>query len=281
MTPKDDKAKNEDVTIHPTAIVDPSAELDMGVSVGPYSIIGPDVKIGAGTVIGPHAVVDARTTLGKECKVFQFASVGAIPQDIAYKGEPTETVMGDRNTMREFVTIHGGTIKDKGRTVIGNGNLFMNCSHVAHDCVVGDGNVIANNATLAGHVTIEDRTIIGGTSPIHQYVRIGSYSMIGGASPVSKDIPPFVIAVGNRASLYGVNLIGLRRNGFSKEAIEEIKTSFRILFKSHMTIKEAVAKLKEDLPDSEHAHRFIEFIEKSKRGVAKLKIKSGNNDGEF
>jgi UDP-N-acetylglucosamine acyltransferase len=265
--------KNKGVKIDTAAIVHPTAELDEGVLVGPYTVVGEGVRIGKGTKIGPHVVIDDRTTIGENCHVFQFVSIGAPPQETSYKGEKTETIIGDNNTIREFVTIHRGTVKGKGKTVCGNNNLFMNYVHIAHDCIVGHNVVMANNATLGGHVTIEDHAIVGGLVPVHQYVRIGAYCIIGGASAVSKDVPPYVMAVGNRVHLFGLNMVGLRRKGFSREELEEIKTSYNMLFKSHLPLSEAVKMLKRELPGSVHAVRFIEFIENSKRGVARERVK--------
>ncbi|MBI5560987.1 MAG: acyl-ACP--UDP-N-acetylglucosamine O-acyltransferase [Deltaproteobacteria bacterium] len=261
--------KKDEVNIDPSAVVHPTAQIDSGVTIGPYSIIGHGVKIGKDSRIGPHVVVDDLTTIGSGCRIYQFASVGAPPQDLAYKGEPTETVIGNNNIIREFVTIHRGPAKDKYKTVCGDANLFMNYVHVAHDCAVGNNVIMANNATLAGHVTIEDFAIVGGLVAVHQYVRIGAYCIIGGASAVSKDIPPYVMAVGNRAHLYGLNRVGLKRHGFSKDEIEEIKRIYGILFRSSLTIKDAVGRLKSELAGSPHAERFLKFIENSKRGVAR------------
>lgn len=260
-------AKDKD--IHATAVIDESAKLGGDVTVGAYSVIGKDVVIGEGTTIGPHVVIGDRTTIGRGCRVFQFASIGAPPQDIAYAGEETSTIIGENNIIREFVTIHAGTVKDKARTLIGDNNLFMNYVHVAHDCVVGNNIVMANNATLAGHVQIDDHAIVGGLVAVHQYVHIGAYCIIGGASAVSKDIPPYVMAVGNRATLHGLNRIGLRRKGFSKEALIDIKDAYNILFHSSLTIKEATKKLKADFPASSEVGRFIDFIETSTRGMAR------------
>lgn len=269
--------------IHSTAIIDSTAKLGSGVTVGPYTVIGKDVTVGDDTAIGPHVVIGDRTTIGRGCKVFQFASIGAPPQDMAYAGEETSTIIGENNTIREFVTIHAGTVKDKTRTVIGDNNLFMNYVHVAHDCVVGNNIVMANNATLAGHVQIDDHAIVGGLVAVHQYVHIGAYCIIGGASAVSKDIPPYVMAVGNRATLHGLNRIGLRRKGFSKEALIDIKDAYNILFHSSLTIKEAAEKLKADFPESPEVGRFIDFIETSTRGIARerthVKSSSGDSDG--
>ncbi|MEE9614644.1 MAG: acyl-ACP--UDP-N-acetylglucosamine O-acyltransferase [Thermodesulfobacteriota bacterium] len=266
-------AETKEVRVHPTALVHPSVEFDTGVAVGPYSVIGEGVRIGRDTWVGPHVVIEERTSIGKNCKVFQFTSIGAPPQDIGYKGEETETVIGDNNIIREFVTIHRGTARGKGKTVCGDDNLFMNYVHIAHDCEVGNDVIVANAATFAGHVTVEDHAIVGGLVPIHQYVRIGAYSMVGGASAVSKDVPPYVMAVGNRAHIFGLNAVGLRRQGFSRADIKEIKKWYNILFRSHLKMKEAVEKLKSEAGDSVHAKRFIEFIEKSTRGVMRERIK--------
>lgn len=260
------------VRIDPAAVVHPTAEIDSGVNVGPYSIVGTGVKIGKDSQIGPHVVVDDLTTIGSNCRIYQFASIGAPPQDLAYGNEPTETVIGDNNVIREFVTIHRGTVKDKYRTVCGSNNLFMNYVHIAHDCTVGDNVIMANNATLAGHVTIEDFAIVGGLVAIHQHVRIGAYCIIGGASAVSKDIPPYVMAVGNRAHIYGLNRVGLKRHGLSKDEIEEIRRLYAVLFRSSLTLREAVERLKREFAGSSHAERFLRFIENSKRGIARERI---------
>lgn len=266
--------------IDQTAVIDPGAEIETGVMIGPYVIIGKDVRIASGTTIAPHVVIGDRTTIGRDCKIFQFASVGEAPQELTYRGEETVTVIGDRNVIREFVTIHRGTIKDEGRTVCGNDNMFMNYTHVAHDCVVGNNVIMANAATLGGHVVIEDHAIVGGLVAIHQHVRIGSYCIIGGASAVSQDVAPYVMAVGNRAHLHGLNSVGLRRKGFSKDDISEIKQAYNILFRSSLLLKEAVTTLKRELPDSTHAKRYLMFIENSKRGVMRERIKKGPHHGE-
>ncbi len=259
----------KDVKIDPTAYVHPTAELDAGVEVGPYTVIGEGVRIGKNTKILSHVVIDRWTTLGKNCTVFQYASVGAPPQDLGYRGEKTETILGDNNVIREFVTIHRATTKEEKKTVCGNNNLFMNYVHIAHDCRLGNNIIMANSATLAGHVTIEDHAIVGGLVAVHQHVRIGAYCIIGGASAVSKDIPPYVMAVGNRAKLYGLNNVGLKRHGFSPEDIEEIRECYAILFRSSLGLDKAMERLRERLPRSVHAARFIEFLEKSRRGVTR------------
>ncbi|MDO8427460.1 MAG: acyl-ACP--UDP-N-acetylglucosamine O-acyltransferase [Deltaproteobacteria bacterium] len=265
--------KVKETKIDPTAFVHPTAELDAGAEVGPYSVIGEGVVIGKGTRIGSHTVIEKWTTIGENCNIFQFVSIGAAPQDLGYKGEKTEVIIGDNNTIREFVTIHRATTKDKGKTVCGSNNLFMNYVHIAHDCNLGDNIIMANSATLGGHVTIERNAIVGGLVAIHQHVRVGAYCIIGGASAVSKDIPPYAMAVGNRAHLFGLNSVGIRRQGFSKKDIEDIKRSYTILFRSSLNLNEALEELKRELPGSTHANRFIEFLKGSKRGVTRERTK--------
>ncbi len=256
-------------TIHPTAIIDPSAELADGVEVGPYAIVGPSVKVGARTRIGAHTVIDSHTTLGEDNVLFQFASVGAAPQDLKYAGEPTTLTLGDRNTVREFATLNRGTTKGGGATSVGDDNLFMAYSHVAHDCQVGNGVVMANGATLAGHVTIEDRAIIGGLVAIHQFVRVGTMAMLGGGAMVSLDVPPFCIAAGDRARLHGLNLIGLRRRGLSEDAVKSLRTAYRLLFQGGMKLKDALTRIREEHADVEEVMTMVHFIEHSERGVCR------------
>jgi UDP-N-acetylglucosamine acyltransferase len=265
--------KIKEVKIDPTAYVHPTAELDTGVEVGPFTVIGEEVRIGKNTKIQSHVVVDKWTTIGSGCNIFQFVSIGAPPQDLGYKGDKTEVILGDNNVVREFVTIHRATTKESRKTVCGSNNLFMNYVHIAHDCNLGDNIIMANNATLAGHVSIEEHAIVGGLVAVHQYVRIGAYCIIGGASAVSKDIPPYVLAVGNRAKLYGLNMVGLRRKGFSRNEISEIKAVYNIMFKSSLTVGEAVEKLRADMPASAHAKRFLDFIEGSNRGITRVRTK--------
>ena len=259
--------------IHPTAAIHPGAQIDTGVEIGPYTVIAEDVRIGKNTKIGPHVVIDRWTTIGANCNIFQFTSIGAPPQDLGYKGEKTEVIIGDNNVIREFVTIHRATTKQQRKTVCGSNNLFMNYVHIAHDCSLGDNIIMANSATLAGHVSIADHAIVGGLVAIHQHVRIGAYCIIGGATAVSKDIPPYVLAVGNRAKLYGLNSVGLRRQGFTRAELEEIKRSYNIIFRSSLTLSEAIERLKTEMPDSPHAKRFVDFITASKRGLARERSK--------
>lgn len=279
MTTNNDK-KTTGVKIDPTAFVHPTAELDSGVEVGSYSFIGEGVHVGADTKIGSHVVVDKWTTIGRSNNIFQFVSIGAAPQDLGYKGEKTEVVIGDNNTIREFVTIHRATTKDKLKTVCGNNNLFMNYVHIAHDCRLGNNIIMANAATLAGHVTIDNNAIVGGLVAVHQHVRIGAFCIIGGASAVSKDILPYVMAVGNRAKLYGLNSVGLRRQGFTKKELEEIRRCYTLIFRSALVLTDALDAIKKELPDSAHAARFVDFIKGSKRGIARERTKRKSDQQE-
>ena len=226
--------------IHSTAIIDATAELDTGVEVGPYSVIGPRVRIGKNTRIGPHVVIDGFTEIGEECAIFQFASLGAIPQDLKYRGEESRVVIGDRNTIREFVTINRGTGQAGGETRLGSNNLLMAYCHVAHDCRIGSHVVLANAATLAGHIELEDHAIVGGLVAVHQFVRLGSYCFIGGCSGVSQDIPPYMMANGQRAELFGLNVEGLHRHRFPQESISNLKNAYRIIFRSGLALEKAL-----------------------------------------
>ena len=258
--------------IHPTAIIQPGAELAADVEVGPYAVIGGNVKIGRGTKIGAHTVIDGWTTIGEENQIFQLASVGAAPQDLKYKGEETQVIIGDRNVIREFATINRGTVNGRGQTVVGSGNMLMAYSHVAHDCILGDGIVMANATALAGHVTVDSFAILGGLVAIHQFVRIGGYVMIGGGTMVGHDIPPFTIAATcdkRDASLRGLNLIGLKRRGFSPELISDLKKAYRVLAFSKLKLPDALAKIKSDIRQSPELTYFVEFIEKSERGICR------------
>lgn len=259
----------KDVRIDPTASVHPTAELDSGVEIGPYSVISEGVRVGKDTKIASHVVIDKWVTIGQNNNILQFVSIGAPPQDLGYKGEKTEVIIGDNNTFREFVTVHRATTKDQLKTVCGNNNLFMNYVHLAHDCKLGDNIIMANSATLGGHVTIDNNAIVGGLVAVHQFVRIGAYCIIGGASAVSKDIPPYVMAVGNRARVYRLNAVGIRRQGFTKQELEDIKRSYNIIFRSSLGLNDAIAALKKEMPDSAHAKRFIDFLQGTKRGIAR------------
>jgi len=256
--------------IHPAAIIDPKAEIGEGVEIGPYSVIERDVSIGEGTRIGPHVIIREGTKIGKGCQVFQFASIGEAPQFLGYKGEKTFLQIGDRNIMREFVTLHRGTIKGGGKTVIGNDNYFMAYSHVAHDCQIGNQVVMANGATLAGHILIEDYAVIGGLSAIHQFCRVGTHAFISGLTGVSLDIPPYVLSSGSRAKLFGLNAVGLKRHRFSEETLKALKKAYRMIFRSGLTLEKAVKSIGEDdifqIPEVQHLLRFIQH---SKRGICR------------
>jgi UDP-N-acetylglucosamine acyltransferase len=257
--------------IHPTAIIDPEAALGKDVAIGPYAIIGPKVTIGEGCSVGSHAVIESHVRMGKGNRIHSFASIGAIPQDLKYRGEETWVEMGDNNIVREFATVNRGTVGGGGVTSIGNNTLVMAYCHLAHDCRVGNGVIMANAATFAGHVTVEDGAIIGGLTAVHQFVRIGAYCIIGGMSGVGQDVPPYVTAVVSRPqkgfALYGLNLVGLRRNRFSAETVSALKRAFKLIFRSDGPIKDALAKAEEELPPLPEVKHLIEFVRSSTRGV--------------
>jgi UDP-N-acetylglucosamine acyltransferase len=254
---------------HPTAIIDPRAKVDDTVEVGPYSIIGPDVTIGARTRIGSHVVIDPYVTLGSDCTIFQFASIGAPPQDMKFKGEKTFLSIGRGTTIREFVTIQRGTEPGGGLTEVGEGCFIMNYTHIAHDCKVGKQVIFANNATLAGHITIGNFATIGGLTAIHQFVHVGEYAFIGGKAAVVKDIPPYVISSGDRAKLHGLNSVGLKRHGFSQETLSELKKAYRIIFRIGLTLHEAVDRVKAEVEQIPEVVKLIEFINASERGITR------------
>ena len=259
--------------VHATAIVDPKAELDASVVVGPYAVIGPSVRIGAGTTIGAHCVVEGRTTIGRDNRIFQFASLGAAPQDKKYAGEPTELVIGDRNTIREFCTFNLGTVQDGGVTRIGDDNWIMAYVHIAHDCRVGNQVTMANNATLAGHVEVGDWVTIGGLTGVLQRMRIGAHSMIGFASHVGKDIPPFMVVDGNPLAVRGVNLVGLRRRDFSAGRIAAIREMHKLIYRQGKTVEEAraaIAALGTDVPEAAADATLMDtFLATSASGIAR------------
>ena len=229
--------------IHPTAIVDPAAQLDGSVSIGPYAVIGPHVAIGSGTTVGPHTVIEGRTTIGRDNRIFQFASIGAISQDMSYGGEPTRLEIGDRNTIREFCTLNLGTMKEEGVTRIGSDNWMMAYVHVAHDCRVGNHIVMANNATLAGHVHVGDWAVIGGLSGVHQFVHIGAHAMIGFQAHVAQDVPPFMTVDGHPLAVRAVNLTGIKRRGFSNERITGIRQMHKLIYRDSLTLEQATAAI--------------------------------------
>ena len=259
--------------IHPTALVDPSAELDASVSVGPYTLIGPHVRVGAGTRIGPHCVIEGHTTIGRDNRIFQFCSLGAIPQDKKYAGEPCELQIGDRNTIREFCTFNLGTVQDRGVTRVGSDNWIMAYVHIAHDCTVGDQVTMANNATLAGHVQVGDWATVGGLTGVLQRMRIGAHSMIGFASHVAKDIPPYMVVDGNPLAVRGVNLVGLRRRDFSDGQLAAIREMHRIIYRQNLTLEQAraaLAALPETYPDAAADVAAMDaFLASSTTGIAR------------
>ncbi|RII27559.1 MAG: acyl-[acyl-carrier-protein]--UDP-N-acetylglucosamine O-acyltransferase [Geobacter sp.] len=257
--------------IHPSAVIQQGAELDSDVEIGPGVYIGPHVKIGRGTRVGPNAVIDGWTEIGRDNQIFHLASVGGIPQDLKYKGEETWLKIGDRNIIREFATLHPGTVTGDTETTVGDGNLFMAYSHVAHDCHVGNGVVMANGATLAGHVRVDDFAILGGLCAIHQFVRIGAHAMIGGGTMVGQDIPPFTIVTGDRKDvrLRGLNQVGLTRRGFSEENIATLKKAYRILVISKLRLVDALERIRHELPQTEEVKQLVEFIEQSQRGICR------------
>jgi UDP-N-acetylglucosamine acyltransferase len=252
--------------IHSTAIIDPSASIANNVSIGPYSVIGPDVSIGEGTVLGPHVVVYGPTTIGKDNRIFQFASVGDVPQDLKYNGEATRLEIGDRNTIREYVTINRGTVDDEGVTRIGNDNLFMISCHIAHDCRIGNHVIVANAVALAGHVEVGDHAILGGYTTVHQFTRIGAHCFTGFASAIDRDVPPFFTVVGNRAKAVGINKEGLKRRNFSAETIRSIQAAFKLLVKSDRSHKSAMEEIAVLARDSQEVAQLRDFIQSSKRG---------------
>jgi UDP-N-acetylglucosamine acyltransferase len=255
--------------IHPTAIVHPRAEIAEGVKIGPYSVIGEHVRIGRDTILDSHVVVDGWTEIGDRCHLYPFVSVGTAPQAIRYAGEPTRVQVGNDNLIREFVTIHRGTVAGGGETVLGNGNFIMAYSHIAHDCRVGSQVAMANNSTLAGHILVEDFAIVGGLVAVHQFVRIGCYAMVGGASAIPQDIPPYMMASGNRAKLFGLNNVGLKRHKFPEATLAALKKTYRLIFRSHLTFSKAVERVKAEVPDIPEVRHLLEFLKGSKRGFCR------------
>jgi UDP-N-acetylglucosamine acyltransferase len=257
------------MAIHPTAIVAKGAEIDSSAEVGPFSIIGAQVRLAADVVVGPHVVIEGNTRIGKRTRIFQFASVGAIPQDLKYAGEPTRLEIGEDNQIREFATLHIGTAGGGGLTKVGNKNLLMAYTHVAHDCLLGNGIVLANCASLAGHCTVGDNVVMGGLAGAHQFTRIGQHAFVSGGSMVSMDIPPYCTAQGDRAQLSGLNTVGLVRHGFTEEQIGRIKSAYRIIFRSKLGLREALAKVKAEHAGHAEIEDFVGFIEGSDRGITR------------
>jgi UDP-N-acetylglucosamine acyltransferase len=259
--------------IHPTAIVDPKAELDATVEIGAYSIIGPHVAIGARTKVGPHVVMEGHTTIGCDNIFFQFSSIGAIPQDMKYKGEPTRLEIGDRNTIREFCTFNLGTAQDAGVTRLGSDNWISAYVHLAHDCQVGSHTIFSNNASLAGHVHIGDWVILSGFSGVHQFCKIGAHAFVGMYTSITQDVPPFVLVSGNPSAPHGINIEGLKRRGFTSEQISDLRNAYKLIYRSNLTLDEAKAALaKEEInsPDSAvYLRSMRESLETSTRGIVR------------
>lgn len=253
--------------IHPTAIVHAGAKIAEGVSIGPYAVIGEHVEIGANTSIGPHAVITGHTRIGADNRIFQFVSLGEIPQDKKYAGEPTRLEIGDRNVIREFCTFNCGTVQDRGVTRIGNDNWIMAYVHIAHDCVIGNHTIFANNASIAGHVDVDDYAILGGFTVAHQFCKIGAHVITGMGTITFKDIPPYVTASGNEARPYGINSEGLKRRGFLPEALAAIKRAYKTLYRQGLSLAEARESLQKQAEEQAEIGLFLEFLDRSTRGI--------------
>ncbi len=256
--------------IHPTAILNPKAEIDGGVVIGPFCIIGECVRIKRGTKLISSVVIEGDTEIGENCIIYPFTSIGLPPQDLKYKGEKTGVKIGNDNIIREYITVHRASIGGDGITTIGDKNFLMAYAHIAHDCKIGSHIILANAATLAGHVVVEDYAIISGLTAIHQFTRIGAYAMVGGFSGVGQDVPPYTIASGARAKLFGLNTIGLKRHGFSDAKINHLKKAYKILFREKRTLKDAIKKIQEDLSYTDEIKHLIDFIQqKNARGICR------------
>lgn len=259
--------------IHPSALIDPAAELDSTVEVGPYTVIGAGVQIGAGTRIGPHVVIQGPTTIGRDNVFYQFSSIGAAPQDKKYAGEATTLEIGDRNTIREFCTFNRGTVQDVGATRLGDDNWIMAYVHLAHDCQIGNHTIFANNAQLAGHVIVGDWAILGGFANVHQFCQIGAHAMVGMSTSLTQDVPPFVILSGNPAVAHGINTEGLKRRGFTREQIKDIRNAYKTVYKSGLTLTDAkveLTKAEEQHPlSAPHLRLFREFLDGATRGIVR------------
>ncbi|CAK9884022.1 MAG: Acyl-[acyl-carrier-protein]--UDP-N-acetylglucosamine O-acyltransferase [Candidatus Erwinia impunctatus] len=258
---------DETAVIHPSAIVEKGAVLGARAHIGPFCLVGANVEIGAGTVLKSHVVVNGHTRIGKDNIIYQFVTIGEANQDLKYAGEPTRVEVGDRNSIRESVTIHRGTTQADGITKVGSDNLLMVNVHIAHDCVIGNHCIMANNATLGGHVTVDDHAIIGGLSAVHQFCTIGAHVMVGGCSGVAQDVPPFVIAQGNHATPFGINLVGLQRRDFSKEALHAIRQAYKILYRSGKSLEEASAEIAQLASEHSEVRPMADFFARSTRGL--------------
>ena len=255
-----------DTLVHPTAIIDPAANVASGVIVGPYSIIGPGVVVGKGTVLGPHVLVERDTTLGEQCQIAKGAVLGSDPQDLKYEGEPSHLIVGDRTVVREYATLNRGT-RVSGKTVVGSDCLIMAYAHVAHDCEIGNHVVLSNAVNMAGHVVIEDWAMVGGLTAIHQFVRIGAHSFCGGGSRVPQDIPPYLKVAGNPVKLYGLNKVGLDRRGVSEDVMRALKRTYQVLFQSRLTLTKALDIAENEVEQIPEVRHLLTFIRSSRRGV--------------
>ena len=253
---------------HKTAIIDSNAKIADNVEIGPYSIIGPNVSIDSGCVVGPHVVIKGDTNIGKNNVFFQFSSIGEVPQDLKYKGEQTKLIIGDDNTFRECLTINLGTAQDGGKTVIGSRNLFMVSSHVAHDCIIGNDNIFVNSCSLGGHVIVEDFIHVGAYCGVHQFCQIGSFSFVSHYCTILKDIPPYVMVIGGTDStVCGLNVVGMRREGYTDADISALKKSYKIIYRQGLKVSEAIEKLSELVPECSHVQNFVNFLKNSNRGI--------------
>jgi UDP-N-acetylglucosamine acyltransferase len=257
------------MAIHPTAVVEPGAQVDPSCEVGPFAVVGAHVKLGPRCQVAAHALVIGHTTLGAENRVFPHAVVGGIPQDLKYRGEPTTLVAGDRNTFRECVTVNTGTVGGGGVTRIGDGCLFMAYSHVGHDCQIGDGAIIANSVALAGHITLEDHVHISGNAAAHQFTRIGRLAFVSGLTGVAMDVPPYCTVAGARAELAGLNTVGMQRAGMTEDQIGRVKQAYKIVFRSNLGLAEALAQLEQELGTHPEIAHFLAFLRASQRGITR------------
>ncbi len=256
--------------IHPTAIIDAGAELGEDVEVGAYCVVGNGVKIGRGTKLMSHVSVDGVAEIGENCTIFPYVSIGFAPQDVKYKGEETAVRIGNNNVIREYVSIHRASVGGNGVTIIGDNNFLMNYVHVAHDCNLHSNIVVANSVAFAGHVVVENYVFIGGFTGVHQFARIGAYAMVAAITRLSMDVPPYVMVKGTeKARLFGLNIVGLKRRGFSEETINELKAAYKILFRDKLSLKDAIRKIQEELPYTDEIKRLIEFIQQNKRGICR------------
>lgn len=253
--------------IDPKAIVDINADIADDVTIGPFSIIGPEVKIDSGTIVGPHVVINGDTSIGKDNQIYQFSSIGECPQDKKYADEQTRLVIGDRNSIREFTTMHRGTLQDRGVTQIGHDNLFMAYTHVAHDCIIGDHVIMANGASIAGHVHLGDHAILGGFTLVHQFTQIGAFSFSAMGSAITQDIPPFVMVGGRPTRPHGINSVGMERNGISPEVVRQIRKAYKILYKTNMRLEDAIEEMEDLAGESKELSDMVSFLRNVTRGI--------------